>query len=37
MEVGGEYDKTKTGFQNLAAVMVISIFADIPRSRFSVQ
>ena len=27
MQIGGEYDKTKTGFTNLAMVMVISIFA----------
>ena len=27
MQIGGEYDKTKTGFKNLAAVMVISIAA----------
>jgi multidrug efflux pump subunit AcrB len=27
MQIGGEYDKTKTGFRNLAAVMVISIAA----------
>lgn len=27
MQIGGEYDKTKTGFKNLAVVMLISIFA----------
>jgi multidrug efflux pump subunit AcrB len=27
MQIGGEYDKTQTGFKNLATVMAISIFA----------
>lgn len=27
MQIGGEYDKTKTGFKNLAVVMVVSVFA----------
>jgi multidrug efflux pump subunit AcrB len=27
MQIGGEYDKTKSGFKNLAVVMVISTFA----------
>jgi multidrug efflux pump subunit AcrB len=27
MQIGGEYDKTKTGFKNMAVVMAISIAA----------
>jgi multidrug efflux pump subunit AcrB len=37
IQIGGEYDKTKNGFRNLAMVMVISVVAVFFGSGFPVQ
>ena len=37
MQIGGEYDKTKSGFKNLAMVMLISTAAILSRPAISIQ